>query len=406
MNCALILSGKWGFSVIDKDEMNFLTKCIHVGNDIDKETGAIRRPITMANSYKLPYDASTLNWSDPNNVIYTRTTSANQLYLQERLAALEGGEDCVVLASGVAALAGVFFTFLDKDSHVICSNVSYIAVYRLLNEYFPKKYGIETTLVDTSDLNEIKKAIRPNTKLIHIETPGNPTTRISDIGEIAKIAKSIGALLSVDSTFASPYLQHPLSFGADLVVHSLTKYINGHGDAMGGAVIGKKELIDKIKAEAMVNVGGAISPFNAWLIMRGVVTLPLRMRQHSESALKVAKFLESYPAVKFVSYPGLLSHPQHEIAKKQMSMYSGVLSFGLKADAQTHNKFVNSLKLVISAVSLGHDESLIVYIGSDDERNHFYPEEFKEGHLRFSVGLEDADDIINDLKQAFKNCGL
>lgn len=406
MNCALILSGKWGFSVIDKDEMNFLTKCIHVGNDIDKETGAIRRPITMANSYKLPYDASTLNWSDPNNIIYTRTTSANQLYLQERLAALEGGEDCVVLASGVAALSGVFFTFLDKDSHVICSNVSYIAVYRLLNEYFPQKYGIETTLVDTSDLNEIKKAIRPNTKLIHIETPGNPTTRISDIEEIAKIAKSIGALLSVDSTFASPYLQHPLSFGADLVVHSLTKYINGHGDAMGGAVIGKKELIDKIKAEAMVNVGGAISPFNAWLIMRGVVTLPLRMKQHSESALKVAKFLESYPAVKFVAYPGLLSHPQHEIAKKQMSMYSGVLSFGLKADLETHNKFVNSLELVISAVSLGHDESLIVYIGPDDERNHFYPEEFKDGHLRFSVGLEDADDIINDLKQAFKKCGL
>lgn len=392
--------------MIDKDEMNFLTKCIHVGNDIDKETGAIRRPITMANSYKLPYDASTLNWSDPNNIIYTRTTSANQLYLQERLAALEGGEDCVVLASGVAALSGVFFTFLDKDSHVICSNVSYIAVYRLLNEYFPQKYGIETTLVDTSDLNEIKKAIRPNTKLIHIETPGNPTTRISDIEEIAKIAKSIGALLSVDSTFASPYLQHPLSFGADLVVHSLTKYINGHGDAMGGAVIGKKELIDKIKAEAMVNVGGAISPFNAWLIMRGVVTLPLRMKQHSESALKVAKFLESYPAVKFVAYPGLLSHPQHEIAKKQMSMYSGVLSFGLKADLETHNKFVNSLELVISAVSLGHDESLIVYIGPDDERNHFYPEEFKDGHLRFSVGLEDADDIINDLKQAFKKCGL
>ena len=406
MNCALILNGEWGFSVIDKNEIKFSTKCIHVGNDIDKETGAIRRPITMANSYKLPYDASTLNWSDPNNVIYTRTTSANQLYLQERLAALEGAEDCVVLASGVAALAGVFFTFLDKDSHVICSNVSYIAVYRLLNEYFPKKYGIEATLVDTSNLNEIKRAIRPNTKLIHIETPGNPTTRVSDIEEIAKISKSIGALLSVDSTFASPFLQHPLSLGADLVVHSLTKYINGHGDAMGGAVIGRKELIDKIKAEAMVNVGGAISPFNAWLIMRGVVTLPLRMKQHSESALKIAQFLESYPAVKFVAYPGLKSHPQHEIAKKQMSMYSGVLSFGLKADVETHNKFVNSLRLVISAVSLGHDESLIVYTGPNDERNHFYPEEFKNGHLRFSVGLEDVDDIINDLKQAFKKCGL
>lgn len=392
--------------MLDNSKFKFITKCIHVGNAIDKETGAIRRPLTMANSYRLPEDASTLNWSDPNNVIYTRTTSANQMYLQERLASLEGGEDCVVLASGVAALSGVFFSFLDKNSHVICSNVSYIAVYRLLNEYFPEKYGIEATLVDTSNLEEVRKAVRPNTKLIHIETPGNPTTRVSDIAEISKIAKAAGALLSVDSTFASPFLQHPLALGADLVIHSLTKYINGHGDAMGGAVIGKKELIDKIKREAMVNIGGAISPFNAWLIMRGVVTLPLRMKQHSESALKVARFLETHPAVKFVSYPGLESHPQHEIAKKQMSMFSGVLAFGLKADVDTHNKFVNSLELIISAVSIGHDESLIVYTGPNDERNHFYPDEFKNGHLRFSVGLEDPEDIINDLEQAFKKCGL
>ncbi|UZW12621.1 aminotransferase class I/II-fold pyridoxal phosphate-dependent enzyme [Clostridium pasteurianum] len=389
-----------------EDKIKFITKCVHVGNEIDKETGAIRRPITMANSYRLPEDASTLNWSDPNNLVYTRNTSANQTYLQQRLAALEGGEDCVVLASGVAALSSVFFTFLNKNSHVICSNVSYIAVYRLLNEYLPEKYGIEATLVDSANIDEIKKAVRPNTKLIHIETPGNPTTRISDIEEISKIAKGIGALLSVDSTFASPFLQHPLELGADLVVHSLTKYINGHGDAMGGAVIGNREFIDKIKREAMVNVGGAISPFNAWLIMRGVVTLPLRMKQHSDSALKIAEFLEFHPAVKFVAYPGLKSHPQHEIAKKQMTMFSGVISFGLKADVKTHNKFVNSLKIVISAVSIGHDESLIVYTGPTDERNHFYPEEFKDGHLRFSVGLEDPEDIINDLKQAFDSCGL
>ena len=388
------------------DKLAFSTKCVHAGNDIDKETGAIRRPITMANSYKLPEDASSINWSDTNLLLYTRNTSANQIYLQEKLAAIEGGEDCVVLGSGVSALAGLFFTFLDKNSHVVCSNVSYIAVYRLLNEYFPDKYGIETSLVDTSNLEEVKKAIRPNTKLIHIETPGNPTTRISDIKEIAKIAKSAGALLSVDSTFASPYLQHPLELGADLVIHSLTKYINGHGDAMGGAVIGRKELIDKIKRQAMVNLGGIISPFNAWLIMRGVVTLPIRMRQHSESALKIAEFLESNPAVSFVAYPGLESHPQHDIAKKQMNMYSGMISFGLKSDVETHNKFVNSLKIIIPAVSLGHDESLIVFTGPDDERNHFYPPEFANGHLRFSVGLEDADDLINDIKQAFAAAGF
>lgn len=384
----------------------FQTKCIHAGNGIDRETGAIRRPITMANSYRLPEDASELNWSDASQLIYTRNTSANQIYLQERLAALEEGEDCVVLSTGVSALAGVFFTFLKSDSHVICSNVSYIAVYRLLHEYFPEKYGIEATLVDTSDLDEIKKAVRPNTKLIHIETPGNPTTRVSDIEEIAKIAKEAGAMLSVDSTFASPYLQQPLKLGADLVIHSLTKYINGHGDAMGGAVIGKKELIDQIRRQAMVNLGGAISPFNAWLIMRGVVTLPLRMEQHSKNAIEVARFLEGHPAVSFVAYPGLESHPQHEVAKKQMSLYSGVISFGLRADPATHNKFLNSLQLIIPAVSIGHDESLMVYVGPNDERNHLYPEEFKNGHIRFSVGLENAADIIEDIRQALKKCGL
>jgi len=389
-----------------KTKISFRTKCIHTGNGIDKETGAIRRPITMANSYRLPEDSSTLDWSDANQLVYTRNTSANQIYLQEKLAALEGGEDCVVLSTGVAALAGVFFTFLNKDAHIICSNVSYVAVYRLLSEYFPDKYGVETTLIDTGNLDEIKKALRPNTKIIHVETPGNPTTRVSDIAEIAKIAHSVNALLTVDSTFASPFLQQPLELGADLVIHSLTKYINGHGDAMGGAVIGKKQLIDQIKRQAMVNLGGAISPFNAWLIMRGAVTLPLRMKQHSESAMKVARFLEGHSSVNFVAYPGLESHPQHEIAKKQMSMYSGVLSFGLKADVATHNKFVNSLEIIVPAVSIGHDESLIVYTGPKDERNHFYPDEFKNGHLRFSVGLEEADDIIADLKQAFEKCGL
>nr|WP_092073059.1 aminotransferase class I/II-fold pyridoxal phosphate-dependent enzyme [Dendrosporobacter quercicolus]NSL48793.1 aminotransferase class I/II-fold pyridoxal phosphate-dependent enzyme [Dendrosporobacter quercicolus DSM 1736]SDM53482.1 methionine-gamma-lyase [Dendrosporobacter quercicolus] len=390
----------------DKANRGFQTKCVHSGNGIDQETGAIRRPLIMANSYRLPEDASTMNWSDPNQLVYTRNTSANQIYLQEKLAALEGGEACVVLATGVAALAGVFFTFLEQKSHVICSNVSYIAVYRLLQEYLPAKYAIETSLVDTANLSEVKQAIRPNTKLIHIETPGNPTTRVSDIAAIAGLAKAAGALLSVDSTFASPFLQRPLEHGADLVIHSLTKYINGHGDAMGGAVIGRTALIDAIKRQAMVNLGGAISPFNAWLIMRGVVTLPLRMKQHSQAALLVARFLEAHPAVAFVAYPGLPSHPQHETARKQMSMFSGVIAFGLKADVDTHNKFVNSLALIVPAVSIGHDESLIVYTGPNDERNHFYPSEFSKGHLRFSVGLEDPQDIIDDLSQALETCGL
>lgn len=361
----------------------------------------------MANSYELPYDPSDINWSSSGGNLYTRNGGSNQQYLQEKIASLENGEDCVVLASGVAALSGLFFALLEKGDHVIFSSVTYIAVYRLLNELLNNKFGVETTLVDTTDPENVRKAIRPNTKLIHIETPGNPTLMISDIEEIAKIAHENGALLSVDNTFASPYNQRPIDLGADFTIESLTKYINGHGDSMGGAIIGKTKYLDIIRAQSQVNLGGAISPFNAWLIMRGSVTLPLRMRQHNENALAVAKWLEGLDCVRFVAYPGLESFKGHEVAKKQMiNGYGGVLSFGLKADHDTHNKFVSYLKVITSAVSLGHDESLIVFLGEDDERQYLYPDEFSDGFFRFSVGIEDVEDIIGDLKQALEKVGL
>ena len=386
---------------------DFSTRAVHVGNEVDKETGAIRRPITMANSYALPYDPTDMNWSSADGNLYTRNGGANQKYLQEKLSSLEGGEDCVVLASGVAALSGLFFSLLQTGDHVIFSSVTYIAVYRLLNELFNNKFNVETTIVDTSDLEAVKAAIRPNTKLIHIETPGNPTLSISNIEEIAKIAHQNGALLSVDNTFASPYNQRPIELGADFVVESLTKYINGHGDAMGGAIIGKKEYLDIIRAQAQVNLGGTISPFNAWLIMRGAVTLPLRMQRHNDNALKIARWLEKQPGVSFVAYPGLESHKGHEIAEKQMiNGFGGVLSFGLKAYHDTHNRFVQNLNIITSAVSLGHDESLIVFLGENDERQYLYPEEFHNGFFRFSVGIEDADDLIEDLRQALQYTGL
>lgn len=256
-------------------EYGFQTRAVHTGNDVDAETGAIKRPITMANSYELPYDPSDLNWSSAGKNLYTRNGGSNQQYLQEKLASLEDGEDCMVLASGVAALSGLFFALLQSGDHVIFSSVTYIAVYRLLNELFNNKFQVETTIVDTSDLDAIRKAIRQNTKLIHIETPGNPTLTVSDIRAIAEIAHEHGILLSVDNTFASPYNQRPIELGADFTIESLTKYINGHGDAMGGAIIGKKEYLDLIRAQSQVNLGATISPFNAWLIMRGSVTLPL-----------------------------------------------------------------------------------------------------------------------------------
>lgn len=388
-------------------EYGFATRAVHTGNDTDKETGAIKRPITMANSYELPYDPTDMNWSSAGGNLYTRNGGSNQKYLQQRIASLEGGEDCVVLASGVAALSGLFFALLEQGDHVIFSSVTYIAVYRLLNELLNNKFGVETTIVDTSDPANVEKAIRPNTKLIHIETPGNPTLAISDIEEIAKIAHAHGALLSVDNTFASPYNQRPIGLGADFSIESLTKYINGHGDAMGGAITGKTEYLDIIRAQSQVNLGGAISPFNAWLIMRGSVTLPLRMRQHNESALKVAQYLESLDCVSFVAYPGLPGSRGHEIAKKQMKGgYGGVLSFGLKADHDTHNRFVSHLNVITSAVSLGHDESLIVFLGENDERQYLYPDEFSNGFFRFSVGIEDTEDIIGDIRQALGKVGL
>ena len=388
-------------------EFGFQTRAVHTGNDVDGETGAIKRPITMANSYELPYDPTDMNWSSAAGNLYTRNGGSNQKYLQEKLASLEGGEDCIVLASGVAALSGLFFALLESGDHVIFSSVTYIAVYRLLNELLKNKFHVETTIVDTSDLRSVRAAIRPNTRLIHIETPGNPTLAISDIEEIARIAHENGALLSVDNTFASPYNQRPIELGADFTVESLTKYINGHGDAMGGAIIGKTEYLDVIRAQSQVNLGGTISPFNAWLIMRGSVTLPLRMRQHNENAMKVAQWLEAQPNVSFVAYPGLESHRGHKIARKQMSPgYGGVLSFGLKADHDTHNRFVSHLKVITSAVSLGHDESLIVFLGENDERQYLYPAEFHNGFFRFSVGIEDTADIIGDLRQALEKVGL
>lgn len=388
-------------------EYGFATRAIHTGNDIDQDSGAIKRPITMGNSYALPYDPTTVSWSTAAGNLYTRNGGTNQQYLQERIASLEGGEDCVALASGVAALSGLFFALLNKGDHVVFSSVTYIAVYRLLHELLNNKFGVETTIVDTSDPANVEAAIRPNTKLVHIETPGNPTLSISDIAAIAEIAHRHGALLSVDNTFASPYNQRPLALGADFSVESLTKYINGHGDSMGGAIIGKREYLDRIRAQSQVNLGGTISPFNAWLIMRGSVTLPLRMRQHNESALRVARWLESQPCVSFVAYPGLESHKGHETAKKQMAPgFGGVMAFGLKADHDTHNRFVSHLKVITSAVSLGHDESLIVFLGENDERQYLYPEEFHNGFFRFSVGLEDTEDIIGDLRCALQKVGL
>ena len=388
-------------------KMSFTTRSIHLGTEPDSATGAVEPAIYMANSFALPYDPSTMNWSASEANIYTRNGGVNQGMLEKKLANLEGGEDAVVLASGVAALSALFFTKLKKGDHVIFSTVTYIATYRIFNELWTEKWGIETSIVDCTDIEAIKKAIKPNTKLIHFETPGNPTLCICDIEKIVKLAHEHGILVSADNTFSSPYNTRPLEYGVDFVVESLTKYINGHGDSMGGAVIGNHEDMDKIRYQAQVNIGGCISPFNAWLILRGAETFPLRMQVHNDNALAVAEWLEKQPCVSFVAYPGLKSFKDHEIAVKQMKHgFGGVLSFGLKGEHDLYNRVVTHLNVFTSAVSLGNAGSLIVFLGEDDERMYLYPQEFHGGFYRVAIGIEDKDDLINDLKQAFEAEGL
>ena len=352
------------------------TQAVHTGVGYEAETGAVRRPLHMANSYKLPDDLSKGNYSSTDLQMYARNGNPNQHWLEEKVAALHGADDAIVLGSGVAALHALFWILLKTGDRVVYPKVSYMAVYRLFHELFNQKFGVETVMVDMTDLEAVKKAITPGTRLVHIETPDNPTDGISDIEAIAKIAHENGAVLSVDNTFASPLNQRPLDLGADFVVESLTKYINGHGDAQGGAIISNDlAAMDRIRYEAQVNVGSVISPFNAWQIFRGAVTFPLRMERINASTQKIAEWLEQRQNV-------------------------------TAADDKAVERFCAALKVVTFAVSLGHDESLIFPQPSYDERINLYPEKFRKGFIRFSIGLEDPDDIIGDLDQALKAIGL
>ena len=397
-----------GKKINNFSQYGIATQAVHTGTDYDEGTGAVRRPLHMANSYKLPDDLSQVNYSLTDLLMYARNGNPNQHWLEEKIAAMHHADDAIVLASGVAALHALFWTLLKSGDRVIYPKVSYMAVYRMFHELFNRKFGVETVMVDMTDLDAVRKAITPGTKLVHIETPDNPTVGITDIAAVAEIAHQNGAILSVDNTFASPFNQQPLELGADFVVEALTKFINGHGDAQGGAIISNDlETMDRIRYEAQVNVGSVISPFNAWQIFRGSVTFPLRMKRINESTQQVAEWLEKRTNVTFVSYPGLSGHPGHDTAVRQMKNgFGGVISFGVNADDKTVERFCAALKVITFAVSLGHDESLIFPQPSYDERILLYPKQFRKGFIRFSVGLEEPEDIIGDLDQALKSVGL
>jgi canavanine-gamma-lyase len=279
------------------------------------------------------------------------------------------------------------------------SNVVYMRVAGLFTDVFPRKLGIHVDFVDITDLDAVRAAVRPNTRLVHTEVIANPDLRVADISALGQIAHDAGALLTIDSTFTPPPMMRPLDHGADLVIHSLTKYYNGHGDAMGGVVIGDRTLVDQVRTGAMWHAGGAISPFNAWLIMRGSTTLPLRLARQCQNAQAVAEFLEADPRVVHVSYPGLPGHDQHGAAAAQLSGgFGGVVSFAIGGAHEDRLRFVNDLRLITSAVSLGHDETLVAYEEYPDGPAAAFAQPFREhGLVRLAIGLEAAPDLIADL---------
>jgi cystathionine beta-lyase/cystathionine gamma-synthase len=294
---------------------------------------------------------------------------------------------------------------------VVASEVCYAGSVELIGEHLPR-FGIDVTLVDTSDVDAVRAALRPETKLLYVETPANPILRIADMAALADVADAAGALLVVDSTFAGPVLQRPLDLGADYVVHSLTKVLNGHGDAVGGVVLGPREGIRRIRQDMLVHLGGAMSPFNAWLIMRGLSTLPLRMERHGQNAMEIARFLEDHPRVSRVVYPGLESHPHHALARRQMTGFGGMLTFQLKGGLGAAVSLSERVRIFKYATSLGHAHSLLFYYPTDlyiDRASYLTTDQKRrirewmgDGIVRASVGLENVQDLINDLDQALR----
>ena len=384
------------------------TKAIHAGEDRRSSTGASAPDLVMSSSFlideEVSFSATNLDADSP--YIYTRWSNPTTAQLEEKLAALEQAEACIALASGMAATTAVLLQFLSKGDHLVISSTNYPGTAEFARQTLPR-FGISVTPVDTREPEYIQNAIRNETKMIWLETPSNPLLRLADIAAAADVAKQQGALLVVDSTFATPIATRPLELGADLVVHSLTKYIGGHGDAMGGSICGSQELISALRGEALTHYGGVISPFNAWLIMRGMATLPMRMRAHEENAFAVVEFLQNHPRVEVVIYPGLKSHPQHELAKRQMDNFSGMLAFRVADAKQVAERMMSDLEVIHYAVSLGHHRSLIYLMQTEDLVGSSYRLEGEElasyratagdGLFRLSVGLEDAKDLCEDL---------
>jgi cystathionine gamma-synthase/cystathionine gamma-lyase len=379
--------------------MKFETRAIHDGQSPDKLTGSVIVPVYQTSTFK--QDAIGVH----KGFEYSRTGNPTRKALEDALASLESGKYGLAFASGVAATTAVF-SLLKSGDHVVCGSDVYGGTFRILEKLF-KKWGLETSYADADDSLDFERKIKRNTKLIWVETPTNPLLKIIDIEALSKIAKKKDVLLAVDNTFASPYFQRPLELGADIVVQSTTKYLAGHSDIIGGAVItSKREIYENVRYYQ--NSAGAVpGPWDAWLVLRGIKTLAVRMREHEKNALYLARYLEKHEKVEKVYYPGLKSHPGHAVAKKQMDGYGAMISLELRGGFKAVEKFISGLELFLLAESLGGVESLVCY---PPKMTHgaLSPEErrkrgIKDNLVRLSVGIENKDDLRKDLDRALVN---
>ncbi|MDQ3459092.1 MAG: PLP-dependent transferase [Deinococcota bacterium] len=371
-------------------ERKLETLAVHAGGEADPATGAVTPPIHLSTTFERDADGSY-----PRGYVYTRTDNPNRSALETCLAALEGGEAAAAFASGSAAAAAVFRALLPGD-HVVAPLDMYHGIRKLLREVLAP-WGLGVSFVDSGDLGAVGAALTPRTRLIWLETPSNPLLQLTDIAAVAGLARDHGLLLACDNTWATPMGQRPLELGADLVVHATTKYLSGHSDVLGGAVVaGRKDGVFERVRLLQGSEGAVPSPFDCWLTLRGVRTLPYRMRGHSDNALRVAEFLERHEGVEAVHYPGLASHPQFALAERQMALSGGMLSVQLRGGAEAAMRVVARVTLFTRATSLGGVESLIEHRASVEGPDSQTPPNL----LRLSVGLEHADDLIADLDGA------
>lgn len=382
------------------------TRAIHLGYDPASEQGALTPPIYMTSTFafETAEAGSEMFRGERAGYIYGRTRNPTQTILEERMASLEGGEVGMTTASGMAAMSSVMMSLLSAGDEVVIDHTLYGNTFAYFTQALPR-FGIVVRIADFMNPETLTAQLSEKTRVVYFETPANPNLRVIDIAEIVRRAHKVDALVVVDNTFATPALQRPLEFGADIIVHSATKYLGGHGDLLGGIVVGPKETMTKVRQTGLRWITGAtLSPFNCFLLLRGLKTLEIRMERHSASAQAMAEFLVKHPKVENITYPGLPDFPQHALAKKQMSGFGGLIGFELEGGLARSMALMNKLKLITRAVSLGDAETLIQHPASMTHAIYGAEERAKhgisDGLLRLSIGLENVDDILDDMEQA------